>query len=258
MHKFSLLRQNFFLLWRTVGLQGLFSRLWSFFWMRFAGTRSLGRIATWLATWFTPPYKGRTRLARYSAQGYVALAATLYHDKLHLGDHVFIDDRVVIFQGTQGGSVQIGDRVHIYRDTYIETGQGGSLKIGANTHIQPRCQISAYKASIEIGSGVQIAPNCAFYPYQHSVAAGVPIIEQPLHSKGGIVIEDDVWLGYGVVVLDGVRIEKGAVIGAGAVVTRSIPAGAICAGVPARVVKMREPSPPNAALSDSRLVSHPS
>jgi acetyltransferase-like isoleucine patch superfamily enzyme len=52
-------------------------------------------------------------------------------------------------------------------------------------------------------------------------------------------VEDDAWLGYGVIVLDGVRIGKGAVVGAGAVVTHDIPEGAIAVGVPARVVKMR-------------------
>jgi acetyltransferase-like isoleucine patch superfamily enzyme len=60
-----------------------------------------------------------------------------------------------------------------------------------------------------------------------------------LQTKGDIVIEDDAWLGVGVVVLDGVRIGKGAVIGAGSVVTRDIPDNAIAVGVPASVVKMR-------------------
>ena len=53
------------------------------------------------------------------------------------------------------------------------------------------------------------------------------------------MIEDDVWLGVGVTVLDGVRIGQGAVIAAGAVVTSSVPAGAIAGGVPARIIGMR-------------------
>ena len=52
--------------------------------------------------------------------------------------------------------------------------------------------------------------------------------------------ENGAWLGYGVFVSSGVRIGKGAVVGAHSVVTKSVPAGAIVAGVPARVVKMRE------------------
>ena len=72
-----------------------------------------------------------------------------------------------------------------------------------------------------------------------AIKANEPIRSQPLQTKGGIVIEDDVWLGFGVIVLDGVRIGKGAVIGAGSVVTKDIPEGAIAAGIPARVIKMR-------------------
>jgi acetyltransferase-like isoleucine patch superfamily enzyme len=94
-------------------------------------------------------------------------------------------------------------------------------------------------SSIQIGCGVQIAPNCAFYPYDHGFARGQLIMEQPCKTKGGIIIDDDAWLGHGVIVLDGVRIGKGAVIGAGSVVTNDIPDGAIASGIPSRVVKMR-------------------
>jgi acetyltransferase-like isoleucine patch superfamily enzyme len=58
-------------------------------------------------------------------------------------------------------------------------------------------------------------------------------------------VDDDAWLGVGVIVLSGVRIGKGAVVGAGAVVTHDVPDGAVVAGVPARIVKMRiEPPTP--------------
>jgi len=67
----------------------------------------------------------------------------------------------------------------------------------------------------------------------------VMIFEQPLTTKGDIRIEDGVWLGYGVIVLSVVHIGKGAVVGAGSVVTRSIPDGAVAVGMPARVIKMR-------------------
>ena len=63
--------------------------------------------------------------------------------------------------------------------------------------------------------------------------------QQSLITKGGIQIGDDVWLGYGTIVLDGVHIGKGAVVGAGSVVNQDVPAGTIAAGVPARVIKTR-------------------
>ena len=207
--------------------------------MRYAGLSTSRRIATRLATWFSPPYKARTYLARLNEQGYVSPDASVHHDNVHFGNNVFIGERVIIYQAKSGGSVKIGQRTHIHRDSIIETGAGGSLIIGADTHIQPRCQFSAYMGSIKIGCGVQIAPNCSFYPYNHGVAPDQSIKGQPLETTGGIFIGDDAWLGVGVIVLDGVKIGKGAVIGAGSVVTRNIPAGAIADGVPARVRKMR-------------------
>lgn len=207
--------------------------------MHFAGLSRFGRVATWLATWFVPPFYGRFSLVHLNPKGYISPTATIYHDGLQLGNHVFIGDRVVIFKDREGGPVELGNRVTLYGESFIQTGQGGSLKVGDNSHIHQRCQISAYKSSIYIGSHVQIAPNCAFYPYDHGFAPGQLITEQPLTTKGGIVIDDDSWLGFGVIVLDGVRIGKGAVIGAGSVVTHDIPDGGIATGVPARVIKMR-------------------
>jgi acetyltransferase-like isoleucine patch superfamily enzyme len=217
----------------------LLSGVWIRFWMRFAGLSPLGRLATRFATWFAPPFYERCYLAWLNPKGYVAPGTVLHHCELRLGTRVFIGERVVIFQDQNGGSVELGNSVQLYGDTYIQTGQGGSVKIGDRTTVQPRCQLSAYKGPIEIGCDVQIAPNCAFYPYDHTFAPGELIRKQPVTTKGGIFIEDDVWLGFGVIVLDGVRIGKGAVIGAGSVVTRNIPDGAIAVGVPARVVRMR-------------------
>jgi acetyltransferase-like isoleucine patch superfamily enzyme len=207
--------------------------------MHFAGLDTFGRIATRFATWFAPPYKSRCYLARLNSKGYIASSAIIDHDDLQLARDVFIGDRVVIYQSRNGGSVELGEGVQLYSDIIIETGEGGSVKIGADTHIQPRCQFSAYAESIQIGCRVEIAPNCAFYPYNHGLAPGECIRNQPLETKGSIIIGDDAWLGFGVIVLDGVRIGKGAVLGAGSVVTNDIPDDAIAFGVPARVVRMR-------------------
>jgi acetyltransferase-like isoleucine patch superfamily enzyme len=218
-------------------------RKWERFWMRFAGTTPMGKVATWFATWFSPTYFGRHHLANMNRSGYISIRAIIHHADLVFGSNIFIDDSVIIYQYKHaqhiGGSVKIDSHVSIHRDCIIQTGRGGSVSIGANTSIQPRCIFSAFLSPIVIGSQVQIAPNCAFYPYDHGIALGEPMIHQPLQTKGGIVIGDDVWLGVGVIVLDGVRIGNGAVIGAGSVLNEDIPEGAIAAGVPARVVKMR-------------------
>jgi acetyltransferase-like isoleucine patch superfamily enzyme len=215
------------------------TKRWIRFWMRHAGLNSFGRIATLLASWFAPPHKARVYLAYMNSRGYIEPSATIYHSKLRLGTNVFIGDHVIIFENKDGGPVELGDRVNIFRHTIIETAQGGSLTLEAEASIHPRCQLNAYKAPIHIGRGTMIAPNCAFYPYDHGVAPDRPIRQQPLQSKGGITIGSEAWLGVGVTVLGGVRIGDGAVIGAGSVVTQDVPDGGIALGTPARVVKMR-------------------
>ena len=229
--------------WVAEGPKGLLRELWMRFWMIFAGRGFLGRMASRLAAYMAPPYYDRYKLVLMNKKGYISAASTIYHKLLQLGDHVLIDDGVVIFQeiyqGGAGGEVTIGRCVRIYRDVIIQTGQGGRVVIGDESYIHPRCIISAYKGSVLIGRGVGIAANCSFYPYNHGVAPGIPMAAQPLTSSGDVIVGDGAWIGAGVIVLDGARIGKGAVIGAGSVVTRDIPDNAIACGVPAKVVKMR-------------------
>jgi acetyltransferase-like isoleucine patch superfamily enzyme len=212
---------------------------WIRFWMKFDPLGPQGRIFSCLATWLAPTYKNRVYLANFNPKGYISPSATICHPNLILGGKVYIGDRVTIYQARDGGEVKLDEGVHLYSDIIIETGEGGYVNIGAETHIQPRCSISAYKGSINIGCGVEIAPNCAFYPYDHDIKPGERIRNQPVKTKGGIVVGDDSWLGVGVIVLDGVTIGEGAVVGAGSVVTTDIPDNAIAVGVPARIIKMR-------------------
>lgn len=207
--------------------------------MKFAGLSPMGRAAAWLASLMASPHKSRTYLANLNKNGFISARATIFKTDLRLGKNVFMDDRVLIYQRPNGGPIEIGDRVCIYRDTIIESGFGGHFCIGNDSSIHPRCQLNAYVASIEIGSDVMIAPNCAFYPYDHGVALGKPISAQPLQSRGDIVVGDGAWIGVGVIVLGGVRIGAGAVVAAGSIVASDIPDNAIAAGSPAKVVKMR-------------------
>ena len=229
--------------WVTEGPKGLLCELWMRFWMIFAGRGFFGRMASRLAACVAPPYYDRLRLAGMNRRGYVSPASTIHHKLLRLGDHVLIDDRVLIhqgiYQGVKGGEVKFGRCVRIMRDVIIQTGDGGRVEIGDETYIHPRCILSGYKGSIVIGKSVQVAANCAFYPYNHGVTPGIPMDRQPLTSSGDVIVGDEAWIGTAVIILDGVRIGKGAVIGAGSVVTRDIPDNAIACGVPAKVVKMR-------------------
>ncbi len=207
--------------------------------MRFSGQTVLGKMATRLAVLPAPPHYSREYLAGLRSCGYISVAAVIHHSQLYSGSRLFIDDRCLIYQNRGGKSVRIGDNVRIYRDVIIETGSGGSVEIGDNSSIHPRCQINAYLESVQIGRHVMIAANCALYSYDHGMKSTEPVHEQPLQSRGPIVIGDDVWLGTGVTVLSGVVIGNGAVIGAGSVVTKDIPANTVAVGNPARVIKHR-------------------
>ena len=208
-------------------------------WMKLAGRGPFGRVATRLATWFAPPFFKRNRLAKFSTKGYVSPKAAIDHSKLRLGSYVFIGDEVKIIEGDESGYIDLAEGVELHRELTLHTGQGGNIEIGPRSSVHAGCHLIAYKSSIRIGADVQIASNSAFYPYNHGFAPGMLIADQPITSKGDIVLEDDVNIGFGVIVLDGVTIGKGAAVGAGSVVVQDIPPGAIAMGVPARVLRMR-------------------
>jgi len=200
----------------------------------------LGQWAVHLAGWLVGPYKSRRILAQLTDRSYVSPHAQIRCQQLLLGRNCFIDDGVTVFAHQGGGRVQLGDRVHLYRGTIVEVGAGGGVSIGADTHIQAGCNLKGFLGSLVIGRNVQIAPHCGFSPYEHNFEERDSTIQsQGIRSAGDIILEDDVWLGMGVCVLEGAHIGKGAVIGAGSVVTKDIPAYAIAVGVPARVIRMR-------------------
>lgn len=217
-------------------------RLWERFWMSYAGTSRSGRFAARLASAFAPPYMARNYLALFGPNPYIDPQAVIHHGDLDVRPQVFIADRVIIYQATEGGRVTLSNNVNILRDCVLETGVGGTISVGADTYLHPRCQVMAYKGHISIGDHVAIAPGCAFYAYNHGMKSDELIKRQPLETRGGIQIGDGAWLGFGVIVLDGVTIGAGAIVGAGAVVTDDIPDNAIAVGNPARVISHRPQS----------------
>lgn len=163
--------------------------------------------------------------------------------RVQIGRNVFIDDLCIVHMPDGTGTLNLADGVSLWRGSILHIADGGSLSVGRDTHFQADTVVTALGA-VSFGARVQVAPRCAFYPYDHGFADVTrPIMEQPLVRKGGIQVGDDVWFGTGVIVLDGVRIGDGAVIAAGSVVTRDVPANAVVAGNPARVLKMRGGTP---------------
>ena len=208
--------------------------------MQLSDRRIIGPLCTRIAAGLRGPYKDKRILAHLTDKPYISRRAQIMAADLTIGRHCFIDDYVTIFAHNDGGSISLGQGVHLYRGTNVETGHGGSVSIGDDTHVQGSCNLKGFLGSLRIGKDVQIAPQCVFSPYEHGIDdVDVPIRAQPITTKGDIVVEDDAWLGAGVIVLNGVTIGRGAVIGAGSVVTKDIPPYSVAIGVPACVVRQR-------------------
>ena len=119
------------------------------------------------------------------------------------------------------------------------SGGRGGITVGAESYVGPHSVLFG-AGEIHIGNKVAIGPDCVITSHGHTFADGqLDIIDQETEFEP-VVIEDDVYIGTGSVVLHGVRIGRGAVVGAGAVVSRDVPPGAVVLGVPARVVRYRE------------------
>jgi acetyltransferase-like isoleucine patch superfamily enzyme len=114
--------------------------------------------------------------------------------------------------------VSIGDEVSIHEFTYIHAYQKGSIKIGNGVLIASGCKLNAANHRFDIN--------------------GVPIRESG-EDYEPIVIGNDVWLGSNAIILAGVTIGTGSVVGAGAVVSKAVPAEVVTVGVPARTLRPR-------------------
>ena len=218
---------------------------WMWLNMELSSLPRIGPLFAWLAGLPLGPYKAKWPLANITRRPYISPRAQVACAALSFGQGCFVDDYVTIYGDQNGhGRVALGDRVHLNRGTIVEVGQGGQVIIGDDTHIQANVNLNGFLGRIQLGRRVMIAPRCGLFPYQHGYADLTrPITQQGLTSRGDIRIEDDVWLGSGVTVLEAVHIGRGAIIAAGAVVVGDIPAGAIAAGVPARVIRYRDDRP---------------
>jgi len=111
-----------------------------------------------------------------------------------------------------------------------------NVSIGNNSGIGTFCHIWG-SGGVKIGNNVLIAAHCCITSLGHDTS--IEVLREKTISKS-VIIEDNVWLGYNVIVLPGVTIGTGSVIGAGSVVTSNIPPYSIAVGNPAKVIKKRE------------------
>jgi acetyltransferase-like isoleucine patch superfamily enzyme len=141
--------------------------------------------------------------------------------RIEIGAHSFIYDFVVIRAVGGSGNVVIGEHCYINPHTVIYSGHG-----------------------VRLGNYVLVGPGCVIAPANHAHGRrDIPIRHQGfMPSRGGVVIEDDVWVGANATLLDGAHIGTGAIIAAGAVVNGRVEPHAIYGGVPARKIGEREGS----------------
>lgn len=114
------------------------------------------------------------------------------------------------------------------------------IAIGAGSHIGEYSTLWAGNSTgrITLGKKCLLAPRVTITASNYGIVQGTPVMDQPKIERD-IVIGDDVWLGINTVVVAGVTIGDGAIVAAGAVVTKDVPAQAIVAGVPAKVIGVR-------------------
>lgn len=138
----------------------------------------------------------------------------------------------------KGGTVKFGRFVWVGDGTKIRCHEG-EVEIGQKTVIGQECTISAYQR-IRIGEQCVVADRAMFIDFDH----GMVEVERPIRIQGiykrDVVVGANVWVGYGAAFLRGVTVGDNAVVGTSAVVARDVPANAVVAGVPARVIRMRE------------------
>jgi acetyltransferase-like isoleucine patch superfamily enzyme len=159
-----------------------------------------------------------------------------YGRRLKLDGLAFVGPGVTIQIG-KPGRIELGRWSWLGHGTKIRCHEG-VVSIGAKTVLGQECTISAYQ-HVSIGRECVIADRVMVIDFDH----GVVEVERPIRLQGiykrDVRIGHNVWIGYGACILRGVTIGDNAIIGTSAVVTRDVPANAVVAGIPARVIRMR-------------------
>jgi acetyltransferase-like isoleucine patch superfamily enzyme len=162
---------------------------------------------------------------------------TPYGRRLHSDGIAFVGPGVTIQIG-RDARVELGRWSWLGHGTKVRCHEG-VVSIGAKTVLGQECTISAYQ-HVSIGRECVIADRVMLIDFDH----GVVEVDRPIRLQGiykrDVRVGNNVWIGYGACILRGVTIGDNAIVGTSAVVTRDVPANAVVAGVPARVIRMRE------------------
>lgn len=185
----------------------------------------------------------RTRLGALGRGCHIDPGVSLqYPGRIRLGDGVGIGRHATLRANTGANpGIRLGAGVNI-NDAVIINANRGSVTLGERSWLGPFCLVYG-NGGVTIGRNVLVAGHTSINTVSHSAErCDIPINDQPVLT-GPVVIEDDCWIGLNAVILQGVTLGRGCIVGAGAVVTRSIPPWSIATGVPARVVGRRKGAP---------------
>jgi acetyltransferase-like isoleucine patch superfamily enzyme len=163
--------------------------------------------------------------------------------KIRIGDDVVIDDNCLVdAKGDSNHGITIGSGVFIGRNTILSC-KNGNIELEDGANIGFNCEI--FSASVvRVGRDTLIAAYCYLIGGDHDFSdPSQPIVNQARRSAG-VTIGASAWIGAGAKILDGVTVGDRAIVGAAALVREAVPAGAIAAGVPARIIGVREESAP--------------
>jgi acetyltransferase-like isoleucine patch superfamily enzyme len=138
----------------------------------------------------------------------------------------------------RGATLRIGRWAWLGHGTKIRVHEG-EVSIGAKTVMGQECTISAFQ-HVSIGRECIVADRVMLIDFDH----GVVEVDRPIRVQGiykrDVRVGHNVWIGYGACILRGVEIGENAIVGTSSVVTKEVPANAVVAGTPARVIRMRE------------------
>lgn len=161
---------------------------------------------------------------------------------LRLPKHIDIHRSCVIedlasltVRGDASSGIVLGDGVFVGRGTVIYA-RFGKINIAKHATISSHCRIATANGTVSIGQYVQIAAFCYVGGSDHHFSRlDVPMALQGSKAKGGVTIEDDVWVGAHTFVKDGVTIGRGSIIGACSFVNSDIPPYSLAYGCPAKI-----------------------
>lgn len=145
---------------------------------------------------------------------------------------------------------------HVHPTFYLCSGSrvAPDLVAGAFSFVNTGCWVYP---GVELGRYALLAPNVSIMGQDHASLAGTPLIFAGSPPARRTIIEDDVWLGTGAIVMTGLRIGRGTIVAAGSVVTKDLPPYAIAAGVPAVPIRERFPEPGDREKHDAMLREPP-